>query len=372
MNGSKVASIAGSVAVTVAGVAFDPMMPWMGTQQGQASAQAGGQAGGQSGGQAGGQSGGQAGGQSGGSGQQGSQGQQGAQEGQGGQGAQGGQGQQGDGGQPGGAELPEGQDVRGREGADLPGARRPGDRSPLERGASESELRRRGAGLLDRDETRLNGRGSGALNRRGGALNRGNNRVFGTNGLNEGSPLFRADSADAERRMAETALAMGRLEQTLAERNAVLLRRLGEARQLSGERKIDALADVMQDVLLEQEQWLDYIRQVRVSLTGDEGLLLDEGEFGDDDVFRGGAEGDLRRGERTRGGARPLTRDDFSPGGFSGGAETGNAREGGNATGGNATGGNTTGSNATGGNATGGNAEGGNAAGGGGEANPPR
>ena len=60
-----------------------------------------------------------------------------------------------------------------------------------------------------------------------------------------------------------------RMEQQFETRRTELLRRLGEARAMTGERKLDALADVLQQVLLEQEQVNQYLIAMRTAWTGD-------------------------------------------------------------------------------------------------------
>jgi hypothetical protein len=57
------------------------------------------------------------------------------------------------------------------------------------------------------------------------------------------------------------------LEQQMAEHNDMLLRRLGQARQMSDERQIRAIADVMQEMILQRSQMVSYMGELRVALS---------------------------------------------------------------------------------------------------------
>lgn len=60
-----------------------------------------------------------------------------------------------------------------------------------------------------------------------------------------------------------------RMEQQFDTRRTELLRRLGEARAMTGERRLDALADVLQQVILDQEQMQQYLIASRTTWTGE-------------------------------------------------------------------------------------------------------
>ncbi|MFO0830947.1 MAG: hypothetical protein U0637_03780 [Phycisphaerales bacterium] len=60
-----------------------------------------------------------------------------------------------------------------------------------------------------------------------------------------------------------------RMEQQFETRRTDLMRRLGDARAMTGERKLDALADVLQQVILDQEQMHQYLVASRSAWTGD-------------------------------------------------------------------------------------------------------
>jgi hypothetical protein len=73
----------------------------------------------------------------------------------------------------------------------------------------------------------------------------------------------------------ELALALRRLElleQRLVDQNDMLLRRLGQARQLPEHRQVRAIADIMQEMLQERAQVLSYVSELRVAVAEQSGL----------------------------------------------------------------------------------------------------
>ncbi|HEX2839507.1 MAG TPA: hypothetical protein VHN77_15425 [Phycisphaerales bacterium] len=80
---------------------------------------------------------------------------------------------------------------------------------------------------------------------------------------------FMFQSPQTQTAMNQRAQQLIRMEQQFEIRRTELLRRLGEARAMTGERKLDALADVLQQVLLEQEQVNQYLIAMRTAWTGD-------------------------------------------------------------------------------------------------------
>jgi hypothetical protein len=85
---------------------------------------------------------------------------------------------------------------------------------------------------------------------------------------------FMFQSPQTQTAMNQRAQQLIRMEQQFETRRTELLRRLGEARTMTGERKLDALADVLQQVLLEQEQVNQYLIAMRTAWTGDMSLFL--------------------------------------------------------------------------------------------------
>ncbi len=60
-----------------------------------------------------------------------------------------------------------------------------------------------------------------------------------------------------------------RMEDQFEARRTELLRRLGEARAMTGDRKLDALADVLQRVILDQQQMQQYLIEARTTWSGE-------------------------------------------------------------------------------------------------------
>lgn len=85
----------------------------------------------------------------------------------------------------------------------------------------------------------------------------------------ENRRLFKLDADNLEGRLNETSARLVRLERQIAQTNQELLRRLGEARQLTGERKLDGIAEVLQGVLQEQARFQDHISQIRTAMMGE-------------------------------------------------------------------------------------------------------
>jgi len=87
---------------------------------------------------------------------------------------------------------------------------------------------------------------------------------FGT----ENGPFFAFQNPTMQTQFNELAGQLSRLEQQLAENNQRLLRQLGQARQLTGERKADALGEVLQGDLQQQGMLLQYLVDLRATVTG--------------------------------------------------------------------------------------------------------
>jgi hypothetical protein len=62
------------------------------------------------------------------------------------------------------------------------------------------------------------------------------------------------------------------LEQQMMEQNDRLLRRLGQARQMSDERQVRAVADVMQEMILQRGQLLSYMGELRYAVAEQAGF----------------------------------------------------------------------------------------------------
>lgn len=80
---------------------------------------------------------------------------------------------------------------------------------------------------------------------------------------------FAFESPDYEARFNESSRKLVSMEQRMATKNQELLRKLGEARQLTGEKQNAAVLDVLQQVLLEHGQLQQYLVQSRTAWTGD-------------------------------------------------------------------------------------------------------
>lgn len=87
---------------------------------------------------------------------------------------------------------------------------------------------------------------------------------------------FAFQSPQNEGQFNESARRLIAMEHRLQQSNDDLLRRLGEARQMTGERQTNALFDVVQQLLQEQENLRMYLVQSRTAWTGDIEDEMDE------------------------------------------------------------------------------------------------
>lgn len=89
-------------------------------------------------------------------------------------------------------------------------------------------------------------------------------RAFGDDDDDDNDRPRRARDARTRQRLAA-------MERELLQRNRDLRRRLGEARSLEGDQRVEALATILQDTLQEQERLLRYVSEARGSggLEGD-------------------------------------------------------------------------------------------------------
>lgn len=83
---------------------------------------------------------------------------------------------------------------------------------------------------------------------------------------------FAFQSPDMEGRFNQSTRRLAVMEQRMQKSNEDLLKRLGEARQLSGERQSNALMDVIQQLLKEQGELQRYLIQARIGWAGDADL----------------------------------------------------------------------------------------------------
>jgi hypothetical protein len=88
---------------------------------------------------------------------------------------------------------------------------------------------------------------------------------------NQNQRPFTFQSPQAEVRFNQATGRIQQLEQRLEVSNTDLLRRLGEVRQLTGERQTMALLDLMQRVLQDRVQLHQYLVQSRAIWSGDMG-----------------------------------------------------------------------------------------------------
>lgn len=88
-------------------------------------------------------------------------------------------------------------------------------------------------------------------------------------GLNRYPRPFAFESPEMEARFNDSSRRLLLLERRMDESNRDLMRRLGEARQLTGQAQINGLFDVMQEVLREHQQLHDYLVQARTGWSGD-------------------------------------------------------------------------------------------------------
>jgi hypothetical protein len=90
-----------------------------------------------------------------------------------------------------------------------------------------------------------------------------------------GSP-FSFSSPQMQARFNENNRRLVQLEQQLSISNQELVRRLGAARQLSGERQTTAMFDIMQQILQNNAQMNQYLAQARMGWAGElEGTSTD-------------------------------------------------------------------------------------------------
>lgn len=88
---------------------------------------------------------------------------------------------------------------------------------------------------------------------------------------------FAFQSQQSEAAFNQSARRLAVLERKMQKNQEDLLRRLGEARQLTGERQSEAILDLLQQVLLSQKEWHNYITQSRTMLSGE--IELSDEEF---------------------------------------------------------------------------------------------
>jgi len=100
--------------------------------------------------------------------------------------------------------------------------------------------------------------------------------------------LFALRDPGTEQRLTELRTELERIEKQMRESNARLVRQLGQVRLLDGERKVDALVDVVQAMLEEHVEMEGYLTRVRESLTGrgtpGSAFGIGEPEVDDDDA----------------------------------------------------------------------------------------
>lgn len=89
--------------------------------------------------------------------------------------------------------------------------------------------------------------------------------------LNRRQRLFRLQDDQAIGQLNEFGQRLVRFETRMRENNEQMLRRLGQARQLQGDRRFDAMAVLLQDMLQEQALLNQYLADLRMSITGDLG-----------------------------------------------------------------------------------------------------
>jgi len=81
--------------------------------------------------------------------------------------------------------------------------------------------------------------------------------------------LFALDDATMDAQLNETGQRLMRLEAQFAESNQRLLQQLGRARQLSPERRSEAMGELLQEMLQQQAQLQQYLIDLRTTITGD-------------------------------------------------------------------------------------------------------
>ena len=103
--------------------------------------------------------------------------------------------------------------------------------------------------------------------------NNGSGTVVTGTGLGRYERPFMFQTPGIEARFTENSHRLIGLEQRLATSNQMLLKRLGEARTLAPEKQNAALADIVQQMLMEQAQMQKYLVLARTAWSGDiEGL----------------------------------------------------------------------------------------------------
>jgi hypothetical protein len=101
--------------------------------------------------------------------------------------------------------------------------------------------------------------------------------------------LFALRDAGMEQRLTELRAELERIERQMRESNARMMRQLAQVRLLDGDRKVDAVADVVQAMLEERVEMEGYLTRIRESLTGRgiPGSALGIGEPKDDEKEHG-------------------------------------------------------------------------------------
>jgi hypothetical protein len=85
----------------------------------------------------------------------------------------------------------------------------------------------------------------------------------------ENRRLFKLDGENLEGRLNDMGARLVRLEKQITQNNQELLRRLGEVRQLTGDRRAEGLAEVLQGVLQEQARLQEQLVHMRAAMVGD-------------------------------------------------------------------------------------------------------
>jgi hypothetical protein len=83
-----------------------------------------------------------------------------------------------------------------------------------------------------------------------------------------GERLFMPLNAATEGQLNDFGLQMARIETQLNDTNLRLLRQLGQARQLQGERRNEAFAEILQGILQNHAATMQYVMQLRNAMTG--------------------------------------------------------------------------------------------------------
>jgi hypothetical protein len=80
--------------------------------------------------------------------------------------------------------------------------------------------------------------------------------------------LFMLQNPTTEARMGDFTAQITRMETQLNDTNLRLLRQLGQARQLQGDRRSEAFAEVLQGILQNNAATMQYVMQLRNAMTG--------------------------------------------------------------------------------------------------------